>query len=193
MADANIKFVRVRGKVVPIRADQVGKQKKRVQKTASDTVSRADAKKSLRNTVKKGQRREKILKAGAVFSSLSAIGLGLFARTRATPALRALAMRRFAPGVIAAATGGAFLGLAAESQHEYNKQLRKDSGRIGKAKALAAARVGNNYGARKAREYSSIFENRLKENQGLTPSAATINPMPPMQSAEIPAATSRDY
>jgi hypothetical protein len=78
------------------------------------------------------------------------------------------------------------LGAATYVQGQYNKQLRKDASRLGSAKAIAGGRLANNYGARKAREYSSIFENRLKENQGLKPTAAPINPMPPLQSAEIP-------
>lgn len=178
MAD-NVKFIKVHGRVVPIREDQVGRQKKRVQKTASDTVSRKDAKKSLRTTVKKGVRREKILGTGAIFSSLSA--LGLLGAMRYNPGLRKVA----GAGVVAS-LGAIGLGAATAVQGQFNKQLKKDSSRLGAAKAIAGGRLANNYGARKAREYSSIFENRLKENQGLTPSTAPINPMPPMQSAEIP-------
>lgn len=43
MADSGIKFIRVRGRVIPIRADKVGSQGKKAQKSASDTVSRKDA------------------------------------------------------------------------------------------------------------------------------------------------------
>jgi hypothetical protein len=179
MADANLKFIRVHGRVVPIRADQVGRQKKRVQKTASDVVSRKDAKQSLRSTIKKGVRREKILGTGAIFSSMSA--LGLLGAMRFNPGLRKVA----GAGVVAS-VGAIGLGALTAVQGQYNAQLRKDASRIGKAKALAGGRVANNYGARKAREYSSIFENRLKENQGLTPSAAPINPMPPQLPPELP-------
>ncbi len=182
MNDGKVKFIRVRGKVVPIREDQVGQQKKRVQKTASDTVSRKDAVKSLRHSSKRAAKTSKHLTAfGATLAGVSALGLTLAFRKNPTTAKRLLGYTSAVTAVI----GGQSLSTGLKFQN-YGQQLKKDASRINKAKALAGSRQPTGTAAQAARRYSSIFENRLKENQGLTPAAAPINPMPPKQSAEIP-------
>lgn len=182
MADSNVKFVRVRGKVVPIRADQVGKQKKRVQKSASDTVSRKDAVKSLRHSSKRAVKFSKNLTAfGAGLAGLSALGLTYAFRKTPTIGKKMVGYSSAVGAVLAGQSLTTGLKV-----NNYGKQLKKDASRINKAKALASSRQPMGAGAQSARRYSSLFENGLKENQGLNPSAATINPMPPIQPTEIP-------
>lgn len=181
MSDANIKFIRVHGRVVPIHGDNVGKLRKGVRKTASDFVSRKDASKSLSKSAKRALKKSNAAASIMKFS---------FAASAGFAAASAMLPKKYRLGARLGAIGTGALGMIGHAGYQAGKhesiQLRRDAKAIAKGQSLAGTKQLIGAPAARARNYSSIFENRLKENQGLTPSAATINPMPPMQSAEIP-------
>jgi len=180
MADSGIKFIRVRGRVIPIRADKVGSQGKKAQKSASDTVSRKDAAKSLLSTAKfqeqKGSKSSRLMK----FSFGASVGF---------TAASALVPQKYKTGLqvsaIGAATVGGLASLGRAGAKQSAMQLRRDAQSIRKGSPLSEKGRLLGPAAARARAYSSFFERRLKENQG-KPTGAQINPMPPKQSSKIP-------
>lgn len=167
--DSGVKFIRVKGKVVPIKADQVGGiKRKKVRESASDNVSKQDAVKSLRKTARDSQKRKGKYDKGYAFSSVA--GLGFFAGAiiaRNNPALR----QRFGAAGLASVGLATASKVASSKEEGYSKQLRKDASRIAKDKPLSETKITS----QSARAYSSIFSRGLP----MAPSTVPIAPRSP--------------
>lgn len=173
MQSGNTKFIRVRGKVVPISADKVGGiKRKKVRESASDTVSGKDAAKSLRNTARKAKKSSEVKSKVSNFLSVAGFGLGIGALWKIkgiSPVLR----RKLAYASVATMGVGAGVEYSSGKDAGYAKQLRKDAGYLANGKDLSKARV-KGLGADNARAYSSLFQSGMAQ-----PSQPIINPMKP--------------
>lgn len=171
--ESGVKFIRVRGKVVPIKADQVGGiKRKKVRESASDTVSGKDAAKSLRNTARKANSSGKIKSKASEFLNVAGFGLalGAFLPIKGiSPALK----RKLATGGLTVMGAGAFTEYSAAKDIGYAKQLRKDAGYLAKGKDLSKARV-KGLGSNNARAYSSLFQSGMAQ-----PTQPIVNPIKP--------------
>jgi len=170
MQSGNTKFIRVKGRVIPIKEDQLGGVKGRYRKTATDNISKKEAVTSLRRTARSASKTQKKYQAAYTFSSaasLAFLGAALLARKNAGLA------RKLALGGLATVGTGVASGIASESAGAYASQARKDASRINKEKPLS----GELRGARaKARAYASQLEQGIYR---AAPVAIPINPIKP--------------
>lgn len=171
MADG-IKFVRIRGKVVPIREDQVAGQRKKVRESASDTIDQKDAVKSLRTAARGASRHADLGKKFAIGGAIGA-GVGTAA---------SLVLERMKRGKAGNAAFGAALlsGVFAGVNYGYSRkskaaagQYRKDASRIKRGKELT----------KRASKLGELFQSRMT-GRYVAPTLLTNPTVPPPAAAE---------
>lgn len=183
---ANVKFIRVKGRVVPINSDEktVKHGKKRYRTT--DDISKGEAVKELRQGARSSSR---VSRTATKFSVTSgALGLGLAVGSYKFGGLKSRVGQGLAVGSAIATGVATSSGTVAKKQSSAAKQYRDDAKSIQSGKTLEGRGKYRGRAAREARDHALFFQSKIKQKKSL--SAQVIDALRSVVSQPAPGAIS---